>query len=63
MLPGITPHNRAGPIKVTHMAIGSDRYPNINTYPPGYLDENAQNKSKYFSCFNYVVDNSILREC
>lgn len=26
ILPGIVPHNRAGPIKVTHMPINNDRH-------------------------------------
>ena len=56
VLPGITPHNRAGPIKVTHMAIGSDRYPNINSYPPAH-EENTQNKRNHqlpIFLYNYI---------
>nr|XP_002121920.1 leucine-rich repeat-containing protein 9-like [Ciona intestinalis] len=37
ILPGITPHNRAGPIKVTHMSIGNERH--AVPYAPGHDDD------------------------
>nr|CAB3263538.1 leucine-rich repeat-containing protein 9-like [Phallusia mammillata] len=37
ILPGITPHNRAGPIKVTHMSIGNERH--AIPYAPGHYDD------------------------
>uniref|UniRef100_H2Z1T9 Uncharacterized protein n=1 Tax=Ciona savignyi TaxID=51511 RepID=H2Z1T9_CIOSA len=42
ILPGITPHNRAGPIKVTHMSIGNERH--AIPYAPGHDDNDNRGK-------------------
>ncbi|CAK8686447.1 unnamed protein product [Clavelina lepadiformis] len=44
ILPGITPQNRAGPIKVTHMSIGNERH--AVPYAPSHYDDTDQGKGK-----------------